>query len=1225
MNKKELTYLLGEKVLVLDGAMGTMIQQLGLEESDYRSARFAGHPVNLQGCHDILCLTRPDAVRGIHIAYMEAGADIVTTNTFNANAVSLSDYGFGDSPETIREINVSGARIAAEAVREFDKVSGRHVIVAGTMGPTGSTCSVSPDVDDPAARSVDYDILYDAYLLQAESLIEGGVDVLMFETVFDTLNLKAGLDAVRTAMARTGTDIAVLVSATLADRSGRTLSGQTLKAFVTSIEPYNCVATIGLNCGFGPDGMMQYIKELDGLTPLPVSCHPNAGLPNELGLYEETPEFFALHAGKMLSQNMLNIVGGCCGTTPEHIALLAQAASSVTPRVLSPHVVQPAPLRVSGLECLEITPDNKFVNVGERCNVAGSRKFLRLIKEKKYDEALGIAARQVEDGAMMIDVNMDDPLLGAPKEMVHFLRYMASDPDVAKVPVMVDSSSWEVVESALKNLQGKSIVNSISLKEGEKVFIEKGKRIKELGAAVIVMAFDEKGQADTYSRKIEVCERAYHLLLEDCGFSPEDIIFDVNVMAVATGMEEHALYGIDFVRAVEWIKKNLPGARTSGGISNLSFAFRGKNELREAMHAVFLYHAIKAGLDMGIVNPATSVTYEDIAPDLRTLIEDVVLARNPDRQAELAGYAAGETIVAVTSAHSGDRDTSVPVEERLSNAILKGKTDYMESDLKEAMDSGLNPEALISGPLMKGMNHAGILFGDGKMFLPQVVKTARAMKFAVDFLRPFMMESRGDSLAKKGKAIFATVKGDVHDIGKNIAAIVMECNDYEVIDLGVMVGSSTIVDAVKKENPDFICLSGLITPSLAEMTEVARDLAANGIDTPIMVGGATTSRLHTALKIAPVYGGPVIHVADASRNPVVAAKLLDSDNRDAFVAELDMDYKRLRMEYENRNSLQEYPNDLNSVRNDNAHTVVTPSSGIKEPIIIELELKDVIRFINWKMFFHAWGMTGSFMKGFPYGAPLTEAGIWAERHQGEEREKALESVSLYEDALNAIVSLGEEGFDGMAIVRFCKASGNRSDINVKAGEREIRIPMLRQEYEGSERLSMSDFVNIDDYIGFFAVTSGEKIQNKAAEYKAKGDDYNGLLLQSLADRLAEAASEWLHAEVRKRLWGYAPEESLTVEEMLRGEYSGIRPAVGYPSIPDQSLIHIFTNLIDYEKIGITVTENGAMIPASSVSGLYIANPEARYFMIGEISEKALADYADRRGLSIEEMRRILRL
>lgn len=1212
---------------MLDGAMGTMIQRLSLEEEDFRGERFSSHPVRLSGCNDILNITRPKDILEIHKSYIDGGADIISTNTFNANAISLADYGLDTIPGTVSEINRRGAELAREAADGAPlRRWGGSPLVAGSMGPTNRTASMSPDVNDPSFRNVTYDDLFKAYSEQAEGLLEGGVDIFLFETVFDTLNLKAGLDAVNSLMRRKGVNLPIMVSATVSDKAGRTLSGQTLGAFVASIENYDNIVSIGLNCGFGAADMVPYIRELGYRTDHFISAHPNAGLPDALGEYRETPEMFGEQLGKMLKEGLLNIAGGCCGTTPRHVAEIAAKLGDAVPH--TPHSLRPA-LRISGMELVEVLPENNFLNVGERCNVAGSRKFLRLIKEKKYEEAMAIAAKQVEDGAMVIDVNMDDAMLDAKEEMVHFLRYAASEPEIAKVPVMVDSSDWEVVEAALKNLQGKGIVNSISLKEGEESFLKKGRRIRELGAAVIVMAFDEEGQADTYERKIEVSRRAYSLLTEKCGFKPDDIIFDVNIMAVATGIPEHNRYGIDFIRAVEWIKNNLPGARTSGGVSNLSFAFRGKNYLREAMHAVFLYHAIAAGLDMGIVNPSSTVTYEDIEPSLRRLLEDVVLARREEAPEELAEYALGENAIKQSATEYIRQDGDAPVGERIKNAIVRGNAQYLAADLDEAMKEYGEAVRIIEGPLMEGMNHVGELFGEGKMFLPQVVKTARTMKMAVDHLRPYMEEKKvGEGVTKAGKVVFATVKGDVHDIGKNIVSIVLSCNNFEVIDLGVMVPPEKIVETVKKERPDIVCLSGLITPSLSEMVNVVKAFEEEGIKVPVMVGGATTSRLHTAVKIAPSYSGIVVHTTDAAQNPIAAARLLNPATCGEYISSLKREYAKMKEEHERKEN-KLIP--LTEARRKGIRRYALPSPepklGVGEVMISGVPLEEIIPLINWKMFFHAWRLNGSFLEKFNFNCcPACDMAI-KNKLRDEDREKGEEALRLYNDALDLLSDLVVCGkFDGKVAVKFFRATTEEDNLVLQTEDgNDISLPMLRQQTPGSDCLSIVDMVADEDYVGVFCATAGNYLATESERLKKEGDSYGSLLRQSLADRLAEAVSEWWHREIRKKHWGYAPDENLSPSELRHGGYRGIRPAVGYPMMPDQLLNKEVASLLPLEELGVKITENGAMSPSATVSGLLISSPEARYFMVGEIGEDQLADYSERRRIEKSRMKELLRM
>lgn len=1222
--------LLSDHILILDGATGTMIQSYGLSEADFRGSRFAGWPCDQRGNNDLLALTRPDIVTEIAAKYIDAGADIISTDTFNANAISMADYGM---ESLVGEINREAARLLRELADRRSKEEGRPILVAGSVGPTNKTASMSPDVNDPAMRAVTFDNLFGAYREQIIALIDGGVDLLLFETVFDTLNLKAGLDAARAAMEETGKKCPVMVSVTISGPDGRTFSGQTLKAFLNSISHAD-IASVGINCSFGAADMLPHVAELSRIAPWPVSCHPNAGLPNAMGEYEETPETMCSHLREYFEEGVLNIAGGCCGTTPAHIAALAAEARKHSPRKIP--AVKPA-MHLSGLEPVDIRPDSLFVNVGERCNVAGSRKFLRLIKEGKLDEALTIARKQVEDGAQIIDINMDDGMMDARKEMCGFLNLIASEPDIARVPVMIDSSKWEVIEAALKCVQGKPIVNSISLKEGEGPFLEHARRIMQLGAATVVMAFDETGQADTFERKTEVCARAYRLLTERLGFNPEDIIFDPNILAIATGMKEHDRYGLDFIRAVRWIKENLPGAKVSGGVSNLSFSFRGNNYLREAMHAVFLYHAIAAGMDMAIVNPSSAVTYEDIEPGLRSLLEDVVLYRRAEAAEELIEHAQQMLRDKEAASQSGtpaaetreEEWRKLPVEERLTHALVKGIHDHLDADLAEALMKYPDPVAIIDGPLMEGMNRVGKLFGEGKMFLPQVVKTARTMKRAVSILTP-AIEARRDSreATKAGKVIFATVKGDVHDIGKNIVSIVLACNNYEVIDLGVMVPAEKIVSTAMTEKPDLVCLSGLITPSLEEMAHVVGLMEKSGLDIPVMVGGATTSRIHTAVKIAPCYSAPVIHVPDASQNPLIAARLLNTATRESYITALREEYASLRQREHQRN-IPKITLDQARKRSIRArlapHTPVTPA--VKGRSVLEIPVEEVIPFINWRFFFNAWKMPGDFSSVTAlHDCPACRR-AWIGKHCPDNPAKGEEVLKLYDDASALLSELQREGTMCKAVVTLTEARPEGDDILISlpdANGPAVRIPTLRsQTPEGdAPTRSLADYIlTADDYIGAFAVTVD--LADMRKRFEAEGDSYRSLLVQSIGHRLAEAASEYLHAKVRRELWGYAKDESITIHDMFRGQYSGIRPAVGYPSLPDQKLTFCLAPLLRFDEIGVSLTENGAMEPSATVCGLYIAHPESTYFMIGAVGEDQMADYAHRRNLPTEEIRKLL--
>ena len=1226
MSKKELfLQQLKERVLVLDGGLGTMIQGFRLTESDYRGDRFKDFPGQLKGNNDLLNITQPHVIRSIHRQYMEAGADIFATNTFNANAISMEDYGMVDY---VREMNLSAARLARE---EADRFMAAHpdrlIFVAGSCGPTNKTASMSPDVNDPAYRAVTYQDLYRAYREQVQALIDGGVDIILFETTFDTLNVKAGLEAATALLEAQHLDLPIMLSLTLSAQGGRTFSGQTLAAFVTSIQHFPLVS-IGLNCSFGAADMKPYLAELARIAPFYISAYPNAGLPNTFGAYDETPETMLEHVRPFVEEGLVNVLGGCCGTTPAHIALFPDLVKGKKPHQ---PVAKTDCLSLSGLERLEIRPENNFVNVGERCNVAGSRKFLRLIKEKNYEEALHIARKQVEDGAQVIDINMDDGMLDAVSEMKNFLNLIASEPDIARVPVMIDSSKWEVIEQGLMCVQGKSIVNSISLKEGEELFLHHARRIRQLGAAVVVMAFDETGQADTFDRKIAICERAYRLLTEKVGFDPNDIIFDPNVLAIATGIEEHNGYGLAFIRATEWIKQHLPGAKVSGGVSNLSFSFRGNNYVREAMHAVFLYHAIAKGMDMGIVNPSSSVTYEEIEPAFRTLLEDVILNRRPEATEELIAYAQQlhqEAQGTTAEKHEAWRDWSLT--ERLEYALIKGLPDYLEVDLQEALQHYAHAVEIIDGPLMNGMNRVGDLFGSGKMFLPQVVKTARTMKKAVAILQPAIeAEQQQSGAVKAGKVLFATVKGDVHDIGKNIVSIVLACNNYEVIDLGVMVPAEVIVKRALEEKPDVVCLSGLITPSLEEMAHVAEAMKQAGLQIPIMVGGATTSKLHTAVKIAPHYQGPVIHVLDASQNPLIAAKLLNPETHDSYVTQLQEEQESLRQSF---NQKQEVLVPLAEARTHapqidwaTYQPVVPNQTGVQ--VLSHIPLETIIPYIHWTFFFTAWKLNGRF-------AELTQLhdcegcrSSWLAGFTGAEREKAEEAIHLYQDAKELLAQLVEQRVDYCrAVYGFFPAYSEADTIWMD----QVALPVLRQQVKREDNTykSLADYVmpqscGRTDYVGAFAVTGGAGAESLHVSFEAEGDTYRAMLLQTLTDRLAEATAEYLHEQVRKQFWGYVPDEQLSLADLFRVKYQGIRPAVGYPSLPDQCLNFTLDRLLDFSQIGIGLTENGAMTPTAAVSGLYLAHPDSSYFMVGSIDQEQLQDYAYRRQLPLEEVRRLL--
>lgn len=1159
--------ILRRRIMVLDGAMGTMIQRYGLTEADFRGEEFSSHGVRQEGNNDLLAITRPDIIAAIHRAYLEAGADIIETCTFNAQRISQAEY---QMQSEVRRINLAAAALArSEANRQTALTPDRPRFVAGSVGPTGRTASLSPDVDDPAYRAVDFDSLYEAYTEQIEALVEGGVDLLLFETAFDTLNVKAALSAAEAVFQRVGRRLPMMLSVTIADAAGRMLAGQTVEALLASVAHVDLLS-VGLNCSFGAEEMLPVLRQLSSADCY-VSAYPNAGMPDAMGQYDQSPEVMARAVGRMIDQGLVNIVGGCCGTSPDHIRAIAQVAERAT------SVRQPSTEGRAWLSGLDgFSAEGVFINVGERCNVAGSRKFLRLISEKSYDEALSIARSQVRDGAMMLDINMDDAMIDARVEMVHFVNLMASDPEVARLPWMVDSSRFDVVEAALKAIQGKAIVNSLSLKEGEELFLERARRVRELGAALIVMAFDEQGQATTFERRIEICQRAYHLLIDKAGFAPRDIIFDPNVLTVATGMREHDAYALDFIRATRWIHDNLPGARVSGGVSNLSFAFRGNNYLREAMHAVFLYHAIAAGLDMAIVNPSSKVMYEDIPLVMREALEDVILCRRED---------ATERLVAVAEQFKAQQQEpvaavnrrSVSLEERLAVALQRGDEEFLQQDLEEALAEYPSPAAIIEGPLMQGMTEVGRLFGEGKMFLPQVVKTARTMKRAVEILRPHIESQKVGASARSGRYLLATVKGDVHDIGKNIAAVVLSCNNFEVIDLGVMVPAEQIVRAAIEQRVDYIGLSGLITPSLEEMCRVASELKAAGVDVPLFVGGATTSALHTAVKIAPLYDGPVFHVKDAAQNPILAVKLSGSE-REQLIADLRAEQQRLRQGLEAAPASK--PTAECRLRVDWSQEMIVRPSYLGVRTVEAISIEEVRPYINWIHFYNLWGVAASSPE--------------AERIRSE-AEQLLDRIAerhLLRARVGFFAARGEEDAILLTHAAGCRCCGG--------GEHSTRIPTPRQTAVGADgvALSLSDFVAPEgDYVGAFAITVSESFVDELEELKAAGEQYDSLLMQSVGDRLAEAASEWMHRRVRLVEWGYVPDEELSVKEMFQARYQGIRPAVGYPSLPDQRTIFPLAELLDVERIGIRLTENGAMSPSSSVCGLYLASRHARYFTI----------------------------
>ena len=1242
----ELTALLAQRHLILDGAMGTMIQRHGLTEKDYRGSPFADHPHDLKGNNDLLLLTRPEVIRGIHAEYLAAGADIVETNTFNSTQVSQADYKL---EAIVYELNVAGARLAREVCDQFTAQNpAKPRFVAGVLGPTSRTASISPDVNDPGYRNVTFDELVDNYLEAIRGLTDGGADILLVETVFDTLNAKAALFAIETFFDQVGRRWPVMISGTITDASGRTLSGQTAEAFWNSLAHIQPLS-FGLNCALGAKELRQYVEELSRICSCFVSAHPNAGLPNAFGGYDETPEQLAEEIADWARHGFVNIVGGCCGTSPEHIAAIAKAVASIAPRKIPAIAPQ---LRLSGLEPFNVGPDSLYVNVGERTNVTGSKAFARMILEGRYDDALAVARQQVENGAQVIDINMDEAMLDSVAAMEKFLKLVASEPDISRVPIMIDSSKWEVIEAGLKCIQGKGIVNSISMKEGEAKFLEQAKLARRYGAAVIVMAFDEKGQADTYARKTEICQRAYELLVAPpdqggAGFPAQDIIFDPNIFAIATGIEEHDNYAVDFIEATRWIRKNLPYAQISGGVSNVSFSFRGNDPVREAIHTVFLYHAIQAGMTMGIVNAGMLGVYDDLEPELRQKVEDVVLNRHP-----AGDKTPGEALVefAQTVKEGKAKDTGpdlswrqLPVDKRLEHALVKGITDFVVADTEEVRAAlaaaGRPPLAVIEGPLMNGMNHVGDLFGAGKMFLPQVVKSARVMKQAVAHLIPYIEEEKARTgVSSKGKIVIATVKGDVHDIGKNIVGVVLSCNGYEVVDLGVMVPTDKILHAAREHGAQAIGLSGLITPSLEEMSHVAAEMERQGFAVPLLIGGATTSRAHTAIKIAPNYGAPVVYVPDASRAVGVVTRLLSLEQRAEFTAEIAADYEKIRQQHAGKKgsamvTLEQAR--ANALRTDwvsqdpaccaNAHLagyqpycpVVPKRLGLH--VLKDIDLATLAEYIDWGPFFQTWDLAGRF-------PAILDDAVVGETARG-----------VYADAKAMLAQIiGEKWLQANAVFGLYPANAVGDDIVFYADEGRSKAVLawhgIRQQHQRPDdraNLCLSDFVapresGVADYAGAFAVTAGIGIDKKLAEFAASHDDYRAILLKSLADRLAEACAEWLHQQVRQDYWGYAPDEALSNAQLIDEAYRGIRPAPGYPACPDHTAKAAIFKLLDAPaNAGMGLTESYAMTPAAAVSGFYLAHPEAQYFAIQKIGQDQLQDWARRAGFSEEEAKRWL--
>jgi 5-methyltetrahydrofolate--homocysteine methyltransferase len=1215
-----LEQLLRERILLLDGAMGTMIQAHRLSEADYRGDRFRDWPRELKGNNDLLCLTRPEVVRGIHAAYLEAGADILETNTFNATAVSQGDYG---TEALVRELNRTAATLArAEADRV--ETPERPRWVAGILGPTNRTASLSPDVNDPGFRNISFAELVAAYAEATRGLLEGGVDLVMIETIFDTLNAKAAIFAAETVFEETGSRLPLMISGTITDQSGRTLSGQTVEAFWNSVAHARPL-TVGLNCALGAVQLRQYVQDLSRVAPVYLSAHPNAGLPNAFGGYDETPEFMAGQLSEFARSGLVNIVGGCCGTTPDHIRAIGAAVEGVAPRTPP---TPPIHCRLSGLEPLTIGPETNFVNVGERTNVTGSRRFARLILEGQHEQALEVARQQVESGAQLIDVNMDEGMLDSEQAMTTFLRLVATEPAIARVPVMVDSSKWSVIEAGLQCLQGKGVVNSISLKEGEEVFLHHARLVRRYGAAAVVMAFDEEGQADTVERRVAICRRAYRLLTEQAGFPPEDIIFDPNVFAVATGIEEHNGYGVAYIEAVRRIKATLPHALVSGGVSNLSFSFRGNEPVREAMHSVFLYHAIKAGMDMGIVNAGQLAVYDDIPADLLERVEDVVLNRRAD---------ATDRLLSIAERFRGQETAAVrdlawraePVEERLAHALVEGIAEYVVEDTEEARRQAAYPIDVIEGPLMRGMNIVGDRFGSGRMFLPQVVKSARVMKKAVAHLIPFIEaeKARVADTRPRGRVVLATVKGDVHDIGKNIVGVVLQCNNYEVIDLGVMVPCARILATAREQQADLIGLSGLITPSLEEMTVVAGEMEREGFVVPLLIGGATTSRAHTAVKIAPRYSGPVVHVLDASRAVGVASSLLSPAQKDGFVQRVRQEYQEIRTAREGeagsgpRASLdQARANRLSLNGQGGGGIAPAPRPGfIGLKTLTHYPLAELASRIDWTPFFQTWELPGRF------------PAILDDPRTGPAARDLLRDGRALLDRM-----IGENLVRANAVLGFFPANSVGDDIELYRDEsrKDVRavIHTLRQQSAprpGRTNLALADFIaasetGVPDYLGLFAVTAGEGLDPLVREFEQAHDDYNAILAKALADRLAEAFAERLHERVRREFWGYAAAESFDNDALIAERYQGIRPAPGYPACPDHTEKGTVFELLEAEsRAGIRLTDSYAMIPPASVSGYYFWRPEARYFGVGKLGKDQVEDYARRKGMSVKEMERWL--
>jgi 5-methyltetrahydrofolate--homocysteine methyltransferase len=1215
--KRTLESLLQERIVVLDGAMGTMIQTYKLEEADFRGERFASHGHELKGDNDLLSLTRPDVVRAIHDAYLEAGADVIETNTFSGTAIAQADYGL---ESVVYDLNLAAARIAREAADAWTKKTPeRPRFVAGAIGPTNRTLSISPRVNDPSFRAVTFDQVRVAYSEQARALLDGGVDVLLVETIFDTLNAKAALVAIEELFAERGARVPLLISVTITDKSGRTLSGQTVEAFWTSVRHARPLA-VGINCALGATEMRPFLSELATAANVYVSCYPNAGLPNAFGEYDELPAQTAKLVAEFAQDNLVNLVGGCCGTTPAHIAAIAKSVSNVKPRTFSSEKYQLS--QFSGLETLTIRPDSNFLMIGERTNVTGSARFAELVKKGDFNTAVEVALEQVRNGANVLDVNMDEGMLDGVEAMTTFLNILATEPEVARLPIMIDSSKWSVIEAGLKCVQGKSIVNSISLKEGEDDFLRKAELCKRYGAGVVVMAFDERGQADNTPRRVEICSRAYRLLVEKLGFDPLDIIFDPNILAVATGLEEHADYAKSYIEATRLIKEQCPGVKISGGVSNLSFSFRGNNVVREAMNSAFLFHAIKAGMDMGIVNAGQLIVYEQIEPELKERVEDVLFNRRPDATERLVELA--EQVKGKGKKKEIDLEwRRGSVEERIAHALVKGIVDFIEADVDEALKRYPRPLAIIEGPMMDGMKVVGDLFGAGKMFLPQVVKSARVMKRGVAHLLPHMEREKaamGQTASSHGKVILATVKGDVHDIGKNIVGVVLGCNNYQVIDLGVMVSCDKILETARTEKVDVIGLSGLITPSLDEMVHVAKEMERTGFSVPLLIGGATTSRQHTAVKVAPQYTHPTVHVLDASRAVGVVAALLDPKQKEKLQRENAVEQERLRAEHSKKRSKPLLALAEARARRDK---IEWRPEDLARPAFLgrryldEVALADLVQYIDWQFFFTAWELRGKF------------PAILEHPEYGES------ARALYQDARRLLEEIVRKKLlHAKGVYGFWPAASDGDDVVLFADEtREIelvRFPMLRQQQQkdaDKPYASLADWVaprgsGLSDYVGAFAITAGVGADDLARRFERQLDDYDAIIVKALADRLAEASAEYLHERVRRE-WGYGRAEHLTNRDLIEEHYRGIRPAIGYPACPDHSEKAKLFSLLDAGRQGMTLTEHFAMLPAASVSGLYFAHPRARYFNLGRIDRDQVEDYARRKGVPVEEIERWL--